>query len=44
MSLDLNERINELVHFAQEQGYLTYGDINHALRDNVVSCEDLDEV
>src|SRR5262245_59069699 len=42
--VDLTEKIKELVRLAQEQGYLTYGDINDALPDNVVSSEDLDEV
>ena len=42
--VDLTEKIKELVRLAQEQGYLTYGDINDALPDNVVSAEDLDEV
>jgi RNA polymerase primary sigma factor len=41
---DLTEKIKELVRLAQEQGYLTYGDINDALPDNVVTPEDLDEV
>ncbi len=40
----LNEKIKELVRLAQEQGYLTYNDINDALPDNVVSAEDLDEI
>jgi RNA polymerase primary sigma factor len=42
--IDLTEKIKELVRLAQEQGYLTYGDINDALPDNVVSPEDLDEI
>ena len=41
---DLNDKIKELVRLAQEQGYLTYNDINDALPDNVVSPDDLDEV
>jgi RNA polymerase primary sigma factor len=40
----LSEKIKELVRLAQEQGYLTYGDINDALPDAVVTAEDLDEV
>jgi len=41
---DLKEKIKELVRLAQEQGYLTYSDINDALPDNVVSADDLDEI
>ena len=33
-----------LVKLAQEQGYLTYNDINDAPPDNMVSPEDLDEI
>jgi hypothetical protein len=29
--VDLTEKIKELVRLAQEQGYLTYNDINDAL-------------
>ncbi|HMJ89960.1 MAG TPA: RNA polymerase sigma factor region1.1 domain-containing protein, partial [Candidatus Acidoferrum sp.] len=36
--VDLTEKVKELVRLAQEQGYLTYGDINDALPDNVVSA------
>src|ERR1043166_3119750 len=42
--VDLTEKIKELVRLAQEQGYLTYNDINDALPDNVVSPDDLDEI
>src|SRR5262249_41777412 len=35
--MDLSEKIKELVRLAQEQGYLTYSDINDALPDNVVT-------
>ncbi len=42
--VDLTEKIKELVRLAQEQGYLTYGDINDALPDTVVTPEELDEV
>ena len=41
---DLTEKIKELVRLAQEQGYLTYGDINDALPDTLVTAEDLDEI
>src|SRR5258706_399360 len=40
----LADKIKELVRLAQEQGYLTYTDINDALPDSVVSPEDLDEI
>ena len=43
-ALDLTEKIKELVRLAQEQGYLTYNDINDALPDSVVTPEDLDEI
>jgi RNA polymerase primary sigma factor len=42
--VDITEKIKELVRIAQEQGYLTYGDINDALPDNLVTAEDLDEI
>jgi RNA polymerase primary sigma factor len=42
--VDLTEKIKELLRLAQEQGYLTYDDINDALPDNVVTPDDLDEV
>ncbi|MBC8003344.1 MAG: sigma-70 family RNA polymerase sigma factor, partial [Opitutaceae bacterium] len=41
---DFTEKIKELVRLAKEQGYLTYGDINDALPDTVVSADDLDEI
>jgi RNA polymerase primary sigma factor len=41
---DLTEKVKELLRLAQEQGYLTYDDINDALPDNVVTPEDLDEI
>src|SRR5690242_2036993 len=37
--VDLTEKVKELVRLAQEQGYLTYNDINDALPDNIVSPE-----
>jgi RNA polymerase primary sigma factor len=42
--VDLTEKIKELVRLAQEQGYLTYSDINDIIPDNVIASEDLDEV
>ncbi len=41
---ELTEKIKELIRLAQEQGYLTYSDINDALPDNIISPEDLDEI
>ncbi|MBU6399367.1 MAG: RNA polymerase sigma factor RpoD [Verrucomicrobia bacterium] len=40
----LAEKVKELVKLAQEQGYLTYNDINEALPDSVVTAEELDEI
>ena len=42
--VDLTEKIKELVRLAQEQGYLTYTDINDALPEGVVTPDDLDEI
>ncbi|MGV3755639.1 MAG: RNA polymerase sigma factor RpoD [Verrucomicrobiota bacterium] len=42
--VDLTEKLKELLRLAQEQGYLTHGDISDALPDNLVTREDLDEV
>src|SRR5437899_4205771 len=36
-NFDLSEKIKELVRLAQEQGYLTYGDINDALPDGAIT-------
>jgi RNA polymerase primary sigma factor len=41
---ELSEKIKELVRLAQEQGHLTYNDINEALPENAVTPEKLDEV
>jgi RNA polymerase primary sigma factor len=41
---DLPQRIKELVLLAQEQGYLTYGDISDALPASNIGPEELDEV
>src|SRR6185436_2236986 len=42
--VDLTEKIKELLRLAQEQGYLTYTDINDALPEAIVTAEDLDEI
>jgi len=39
---DLSEKIKELVRLAQEQGHLTYNDINEILPDNTIEPEKLD--
>ena len=43
-TLDLTQKIKELVGLAQEQGYLTYSDITDALPDALIGPEELDEV
>ena len=42
--VELTEKVKDLIRLAQEQGYLTYSDINDALPDSVVTPEDLDEI
>ncbi len=42
--VELNEKVKDLIRLAQEQGYLTYGDINDALPANIVTPEELDEI
>jgi len=42
--VDLTEKIKELVRLAQEQGYLTFSDINDALPDTMIAPEELDEI
>src|SRR5262245_48209666 len=42
--VDLTEKIKELVRLAQEQGYLTFSDINDALPDSMIAPEELDEI
>ena len=42
--VDLTEKIKELLRLAQEQGYLTYTDINDVLPENIVTADDLDEI
>src|SRR5882724_4599689 len=41
---DLTEKIKELLRLAQEQGYLTYNDINDTLRDKVISADEFDDI
>ena len=40
----LSEKIKELVRLAQEQGHLTYSDLNEVMPDSAVTPEILDEV
>ena len=42
--VELAEKIKELLRLAQEQGYLTYNDINDALPDSIITGEELDEI
>ena len=42
--VNLTEFVKELLSLAQEQGYLTYGDINEVLPEEVITPEDLEEV
>ena len=41
---EIAEKIKELVRLAQEQGYLTYGDVTETMPESLVSAEELDEV
>jgi len=43
-STEIAGKIKDLVRLAQEQGYLTYGDINDALPETVTSPEELDDI
>jgi RNA polymerase primary sigma factor len=43
-SLEIAQKVKELVRLAQEQGYLTYGDINDALPQDVIGPEELDDI
>ena len=40
----LAEKFKELVRLAQEQGYLTYNDINDILPEHLLSADDLDDI
>jgi RNA polymerase primary sigma factor len=44
ISPELNEKIKELVRLSQEQGYLTYNDINEALPENLSTPEQIEEI
>src|SRR6516164_7961608 len=43
-SLDLQERVRDMVKLAKEQGYVTYDDINEALPDNVADPEEMEQL
>src|SRR5689334_8501127 len=43
-STELGEKVKDLLRLAQEQGYLTYTDLNEALPHTLVTPEDLDEI
>jgi len=43
-SAEVTEKIKELVRLAQEQGYLTYNDINEALPDSMAAPEEIEEI
>jgi RNA polymerase primary sigma factor len=43
-NLEMTQKIKELVRLAQEQGYLTYSDINDALPEALIGPEELDEI
>ena len=40
----LADKLKELIRLAQEQGYLTYGDINEAPPESLLNPEDLEEI
>ena len=42
--VELTEKVKELLRLAQEQGYLTYNDINDALPESIITAEELDEI
>jgi RNA polymerase primary sigma factor len=42
--IDITEKVKELLRLAQEQGYLTYTDINDALPDTIITPDELDEI
>jgi RNA polymerase primary sigma factor len=39
-----NEKLKELIKLAKEQGYLTYGDVNDILPENILSPEELEGI
>ncbi|HEY0793142.1 MAG TPA: RNA polymerase sigma factor RpoD [Chthoniobacterales bacterium] len=43
-SVDLQERLRELLKLAKEQGYLTYDDINEALPEGMADPDEMDQL
>jgi RNA polymerase primary sigma factor len=43
-SPEVIEKIKELLRLHQEQGYLTYNDVNEALPDSLIGPEELDQI
>src|SRR6516165_2259700 len=43
-SLDLQERVRDMVKLAKEQGYVTYDDINEALPENMADPEEMEQL
>src|SRR3954463_130451 len=43
-SPDTAEKIKELLRLAQEQGYLTYSDINESLPDTLATPEEIEQI
>jgi RNA polymerase primary sigma factor len=41
---EIAEKVKELVRLAQEQGHLTYSDINDALPENLLSPDEMDDI
>src|SRR5437879_11599657 len=41
---ELTEKVKELLRLAQEQGYLTYGDVNESLPDNLTAPEHIEQI
>ena len=41
---EIAEKVKELVRLAQEQGYLTHGDVSEVLPEKLISAEELDEI
>ena len=41
---EIADKVKELIRLAHEQGHLTYGDINDALPENLLSPDKLDEI
>ena len=43
-TVEVAAKLKELIQLAQEQGYLTYDDINDALPDELIAPEELDDI